>query len=300
MNERPFVSVIAPAYNNAKTVRLLVESLLRQSYPAQNFEIIIVDNNSTDETRSVLESLPVKTLGQNIQSSYAARNIGIAAARGSILAFIDADCIAAKDWLEAGVKKLLSDEVHLAGGKVDFFFSAKKTASESYDSITHFDMEWSIKHRGTTGSGNLFVKREVFSKIGLFRQDVKSGADMQFSHKAVTSGFGLVYAPEARVSHPARLFGELVQKSCRIGYGSAEVMASRCLGRGRIIVSILREMLPPRPGYIKKMIDERGTSDMHQKFFQIFAVACTCRFVKGLGGIAGYLKLISGKKRNLP
>ena len=96
----PFVSVIVPVYNDGQRIGKCIEALLIQTYPQAHFEIIIVDNGSNDNTRSVIEEHPVKLLVEDrIQSSYAARNKGIKNAKGEVIAFTDADCIPAPDWI---------------------------------------------------------------------------------------------------------------------------------------------------------------------------------------------------------
>lgn len=122
MEYRLPVSVAVPIYNGEQTICALLDSLLRQDYPKELYEIIVVDNNSKDRTRSLVERYPVMLLQEHeIQSSYAARNRGIKHAKHSVLAFIDGDCVATRQWLYEGVRALEAHSADLAGGKVDFF-----------------------------------------------------------------------------------------------------------------------------------------------------------------------------------
>jgi len=211
----PQISVIVPMYNDKKHIELLLESLLNQDYPKDLLEIIVIDNNSTDTGKEIVEKFPVTLLEENeIQSSYAARNKGIRHAKGQVLVFIDSDCVADSKWLCRGVTRLLTEPADLVGGQVKFTFSEKQTAAEYYDSLTNFDFESKIK-RGCAGAGNLFVKAEVFDSIGLFPDNVKSGGDVQWTARATEKGFLLVYDAETIVYHPARLFGELLKKLYR-------------------------------------------------------------------------------------
>lgn len=281
MGNYPFISVVIPAFNAQENIGRLLDSLFRQTYPPDFYEVIVVDNNSNDLTGQIVNKYPAKFLKEPIQSSYAARNTGITHSKGSIIAFIDSDCIAENRWLEEGVKAILSEGADLAGGRVDFAFCGQMSVSQMYDAITHLNMRWSVLSQGTSGTANLFVKREVFEKVGIFRGDVKSGGDIQFTHKAVAGGHKLVYAEAARVRHPARTFKELLKKSFRIGYGSIEVMAAKGKKNSTISYEILRDLLPPNPLYIKRLIRERGTAEMEQNLFKIFAIAYLCRIVRG-------------------
>src|SRR3989304_6820795 len=142
----PFVSVIVPAHNAQDNIAKLISSLLDQSYPKNLYEIIVVDNNSSDKTKEIATKSPIKVLEERkIQSSYAARNTGIKSARGEVFAFIDSDCTATINWIEEGIKALNSNSADLAGGRVQFTFSKRKSAAEVYDSVTHMQIESNIR-----------------------------------------------------------------------------------------------------------------------------------------------------------
>ena len=97
----PLISVIVPVYNSSGCIAELIGSLLDQDYPKELYEVIVVDNNSSDDTVSIIEKHPFVTLLRETetQSSYAARNTGIKAANHALLAFTDADCVATEQWL---------------------------------------------------------------------------------------------------------------------------------------------------------------------------------------------------------
>jgi glycosyltransferase involved in cell wall biosynthesis len=117
MKELPFVSVIVPTYNRASLLKRLLESLREQTYPADKFEVLVVDDGSTDETPQVVEefarSAPfaVRYFRQPRKGPAAARNLGIQQSRGEIVAFVDSDVTVAKDWLTNAVHYFLTDKV---------------------------------------------------------------------------------------------------------------------------------------------------------------------------------------------
>jgi glycosyltransferase involved in cell wall biosynthesis len=97
----PLVSIIVPVYNGGRTIDALLASLLALDYLPDQHEILIVDNKSTDDTRQRIQRYPVTLLEETeIQGSDAARNRGIEAAQGEILAFTDADCVVEPTWLK--------------------------------------------------------------------------------------------------------------------------------------------------------------------------------------------------------
>jgi glycosyltransferase involved in cell wall biosynthesis len=279
----PFVSVIVPVYNDCEHIELLLKSLLGQDYPEDLYEIIVVDNNSTDTSREIVQKFPVMLLEEaEIQSSYAARNRGIRHARGRILVFIDSDCTADSQWLRRGVGKIMTGPADLVGGKVEFSFSRKKTAAECFDSLTNFNFETKIS-RGVAGTGNLFVKAEVFKSIGLFLDNIKSGGDVQWTGKATQNGFSLVYAPDAIVYHPARFLEELLRKLYRVSVGMGDILINEQAPKSQILRKVFGKLKPYRISFVKQLIAEKGSEDMNKKLFSIWAVAHLCRFVMALG-----------------
>ena len=93
-------SVVVPFYNAEQFIERCVRALLEQAYPADRYEILMVDNGSTDSSASIVGKFGrVRLLKEPEQGSYAARNRGIREARGSIVAFTDPDCVPREDWL---------------------------------------------------------------------------------------------------------------------------------------------------------------------------------------------------------
>jgi glycosyltransferase involved in cell wall biosynthesis len=100
MSTQPFVSVVIPVYNGADTIEELLLSLLAQNYPGDRYEIIVVDNGSRDNTCEIVGKYLVTLLKEwEKRGAAAARNKGIREAQGDIIAFIDADCVADRNWL---------------------------------------------------------------------------------------------------------------------------------------------------------------------------------------------------------
>ena len=112
----PRVSVIVPVLDGASCIDRCLEALLAQTYPSHRVELIVVDNGSRDATPDRVRTHPVTLLVErSVRSPYAARNAGIQRASGEVIAFTDADCVPAKDWLERGVAAL---ERECGGGRV--------------------------------------------------------------------------------------------------------------------------------------------------------------------------------------
>ena len=96
------MSVIVPVHDGAETIGRCLDALCGLDYPEHAVEVVVVDNRSTDTTREIVASYPVRLVEERgVQSSYAARNRGVMASTGEVLAFTDADCIPDRGWLRA-------------------------------------------------------------------------------------------------------------------------------------------------------------------------------------------------------
>lgn len=106
-NQTPFVSIIIPVYNDNDFLKVCLAALTKQTYSKDHFEIIVVDNNSTEDVSQITNRFEQVTLThESIAGSYIARNKGLSLAKGEIIAFTDADCIPQSDWLEKGIATL--------------------------------------------------------------------------------------------------------------------------------------------------------------------------------------------------
>ncbi|MCK5345321.1 MAG: glycosyltransferase, partial [Candidatus Heimdallarchaeota archaeon] len=274
----PFVSVVIPVRNSPQRIAKCLENLLNQTYPKDFFEIIVVDNGSTDETPDVIQKYPVKYLEESsVRNPYAARNKGIQAAKGEIIAMIDANCFAYPQWLEHGIEKMRRENADLMGGKVVFLFlGKKKTVAEMYDSITNIRMKESIEGRKVAKGGNLFVWKRVFDSIGLFPGNVRSGIDVLWTGRATRAGFKLVYSDAAEVSYPARELLPLLKKCYRVGQGQLRIWRAEGVSPIRTLKRIIRELLPSGISPIRRRIKKNGSTDMARQFWRIWFVAWMC------------------------
>jgi len=97
----PFITVIIPFFNAEQYIEKCIQSLLAQSYSQDSYEIIMINNNSTDASSAIVQRYPeITALEEKKQGSYAARNLGILRAKGEIIAFTDSDCVPHVDWLQ--------------------------------------------------------------------------------------------------------------------------------------------------------------------------------------------------------
>ena len=220
----PFVSVILPVYNDAEALRHCLKSIRVQTYPKDRFEVIVIDNGSTkDDPKAVVAEFPgYRCSVETKVGSYAARNKGMSLAGGEAFAFIDSDCIASPQWMEEGVRTLLSHpECGLVGGRVDVFAQDPKhpTSVELYQRITALQLkDWIEWH--VCGTCNMFVWPKVFDKVGLFNENLKSSGDFEWSRRVHDAGLKLIYNEKVSIQHPARrTWGQIIKRHRRLAGG---------------------------------------------------------------------------------
>lgn len=286
----PTVSVVVPVRNAPQRIAVCIEALLAQTYPRDRVQIVIVDNDSDDDTPDVVDSYPVTRVTESAaHSPYTARNAGIAAATGDIIALTDANCVPTENWLANGVRTLLDQGADLVGGKVTFTFSPRPTVGEIVDAMTNVDVEASIGNHGACMTGNLFVRRTVFSEIGVFSPSIRSGGDMRWTRRASDAGFRLVYAADAEVFYPARSLGPLLRKQIRVGRGVPGVWASFGMSRVQMAGMIARNLLPMPPRRLAARVRERTTGTVQYGLTRLWLAAWLCKAARSVGCVSGML-----------
>lgn len=206
MPETPTVTVIVPVRNGETTIRTCLEALLAQDWPRAALELIVVDNRSTDATRAIVAEYAVRLVEERaIQSSYAARNRGVAASHGDVLAFTDADCVPDPNWVRALATALEADGVGLAAGPIEAWRSERLV--ERYQAVRALRAEHALRHPVLpfAQTANAACTRVVFVAVGGFDPACRFGGDLDFCWRVQRrTGLRLVYQPTAVVRHRHR------------------------------------------------------------------------------------------------
>ena len=212
-----FFSVIVPSYNRLDELQDLLLSLEAQSFSKDAFEVVLVDDGSTDGSKEWLESrqtsmdVRLRILKQHHQGPGAARNLGMANASGQFFVFIDSDCMAPPDWLSILFDFLSSDpEIQGFGGRDD--------ARPDFPSLLlaiNYAMTSFLTTGGMRGgkkkklakfyprSFNMGIHRDLYAKIDGFGA-LRHGQDIEFSHRMIRSGAKIVHIFDSVVYHKRR------------------------------------------------------------------------------------------------
>lgn len=246
----PFISVIIPVFNAPESLRICLEALENQTYPKSSYEVIVVDNGSDKSVEYVVSQFgqAVATYESRV-GSYAARNKGISLAKGDVIAFTDADCIPASNWIEKGVANLLStSNCGLVAGKIELFCKnpSQPTGAELYDIyyISGGQEKFIEDHFGATA--NVFTFKNVIDNVGSFDETLKSCGDQEWGWRVFSSGYKQLYADDTCVAHPARNLSELAKKIVRVTGGLEDLNnKTRRSYNQEFFRSLARDLLPP-------------------------------------------------------
>ena len=202
---RSFTSVIICTYNRAPLLKRVLRSLTKQSLPFNQFEVIVVDDGSQDETAHVCEvmghelpNLRYVSAGANLGLA-SARNVGIAEARGNRIIFTDDDCIPERNWTER-MSDALEKEAIVAG--------AIASPTGSYLKLCHNIAEFHHIMAGQKEGPKEFIacanagfQRSALDDLNGFEDKTNPSEDMELILRARMKGYRVYFVPDAMVEH---------------------------------------------------------------------------------------------------
>jgi len=220
----PRVSVVVASYNGARTLETCLTSLERLNY--SNYEIILVDDGSTDDTPGIVSDHPrVRYIQQENKGLSVARNTGIAAATGEVVAFTDSDCRADEDWLQYLIIDLQSSGYAAVGGHnflppEDSWVAAAVMASPGGPSHVMLNDREAEHIPGC----NMAFYKWALDEIGGFDPVYrKAGDDVDVCWRLQQAGHRIVFSPGGFVWHYRRSTVKAYLKQ-QSGYGEAEAL----------------------------------------------------------------------------
>src|SRR5579863_12370 len=222
----PMASVVVCAYNAAATLAACLESLKHLNYP--DYEVIVVDDGSTDATAQIAQSAGARLLKLDHRGLSAARNAGIAAADGRIVAFIDADAEADSDWLYHLVETILRRDLAAAGGQnfPPLAVTATQAAIAAAPGLPREVRAGDDTLDQVCGCSMALDKTRLGGAAPFDDTFRTAGDDVDFSWRLRERGLQLAYAPAAIVIHRRRPTMSAYLRQ-QIGYGQAEAVLAR-------------------------------------------------------------------------
>lgn len=222
----PEISVVIPVYNGEGTLRRCLDSVMGQDYPG-SWEVVVADNASTDATPEILADYPVTRVEALPRGRPVARNRGIAASRGDWIAFLDADCWAAPDWLRRFLQCVRRGGWDLAGGEVLLDRPLEDLGPlELHDYVKTFTFAQFVERYHFPCTSSAILRRAVWEQVGGFDERLVNSEDYEWGRRAWRAGFTLGFCSEARAyTDPRATLRSVLEREFRFGYGCAQVGA---------------------------------------------------------------------------
>jgi len=259
-----YVSVTIPTYNRAKLLEITIESFIEQDYPKDRYEIIISDNNSSDNTREVVEewqgktTVPIRYLFEARQGVHYARNTAAKASIGEILYFTDDDMIADKSLLGELVKVFdLDPQIGAATGKIIGRFDVPpprwvtKDLTNAYLSLTEKDKpeDVIVSRNDLVFSCHEAIKRDAFFRCGGFNPENTAGVwigdgETGLGIKMKQAGYKFAYTSKSVIYHlipeSRTTLGYLIKRVGNQGFCDSYTEYRRHRKKSMIIPAMLR------------------------------------------------------------
>lgn len=202
-------SVVVPAFNAERTLASCLESLSAQTLPKVKFEVIVVDDGSTDTTSIIAKKFDIRYLFQKNQGPATARNTGAHTALGHIILFTDADCAPAPDWIAEMVRPFADPEVAAVKGSYKTLQKELLARFSQMEFEDRYDMLSRSRYIDMVDSYSAAFRKDVFINTGGFDESFPkaNNEDTELSYRLATAGHKMVFNPSAFVfhSHPATL-----------------------------------------------------------------------------------------------
>lgn len=193
----PYVSIVIPVLNEERYLPFCLMSLISLSYPKDRCEILLVDNGSTDRTLEIAQSFSEVFiyLKENVKVG-AVRNYGVQKAKGSVIVFLDSDCVVSQDWLTDGVRKLMANPDSVVGGQ--YLLRDDPSWLEKFWILTSPGRN--VLESSLLG-GCIFIPTVIFKNVGGFDEYLNAGEDSDLTARLKKRHFTVDIDPSLSVVH---------------------------------------------------------------------------------------------------
>jgi glycosyltransferase involved in cell wall biosynthesis len=176
----PFVSIIIPAKNEEKNIGLCLGALTNIDYPKEKYELILVDNGSSDNTMTIAENFGVRVFEKPELTISGLRNYGAKMASGEYFAFVDADVVVSKEWLLKAVALFTNDSIACVG-----------CGPRLPENPTWVERTWDLQIRAMPDNGirqwlasmNMIIRKDVYHEVGGFNEDLITCEDVDLGYR---------------------------------------------------------------------------------------------------------------------
>ena len=261
------ISIIICTYNREKYIRPLLESIAKNDYPTTDYEIVLVDNNCTDNTHGVCEQFAAahKEVAfcyviEPEQGLSAARNKGIKEAKGDIIIYVDDDALVDSDYIRQYAEHFATyPETMAAGGPIEPLYETKEPSwmSPYTKALLTAWMNYGTQVREYPngrypGGGNAAYRKEVFEKVGLFNTELGRKGNLLLASeekdifdKMKALGMKVLYLPTPVLHHciPQTKLEEDYFNRLTLQIGRSERMRTRAISKGKYLSRLASEVV---------------------------------------------------------
>lgn len=219
--EELFLSVIIPAHNREHYLDLCLDSLFRQNYPSSKYEVILINDNSTDNTKKLLERYSKRYVNFNVinnsnkKGSFNARALGVKSANANIIVFTDSDCILPSDWLSKIAKKFEDSNVLCVQGTQKCEGKWGKFMHEGEKSLNI------LKKKRALDTKNLAIRKNLIFKYS-FNDILSNTCDYELGQR-ISEDVKIYYDPTITVNHVCDEFSTSLERGKRWGKAAAYI-----------------------------------------------------------------------------
>lgn len=264
------ISVVVPVLDDPAGVTRTVDALHRQTFPRERFEVLVVDNGSRDGTRAAAARAAAAgpatvhvLVEDRVRTSYGARNAGIAAARGRLLCFLDADVSVPPGYLTVVHDAVTGRGLDYAGCPVVVEVD-RPTVAACHNRLFGFPVAEHLERRRWVPTCSLTVRRDLLDRIGPFDPTLASGGDVEFGRRAAAAGANQGLVTEVSVAHPARTNVAALTRKARRTAGGKLQLAHRDAAASAAASDAVRayatwsRLRPVAPWWIRRQLAAAG------------------------------------------
>lgn len=178
------VSIVIPAFNEEKYIECVLQSVLSLDYPRDMYEVIVVDNGSTDNTVEIAEKYADKMYVYKGVKVGAVRNFGASKAKGEYIAFLDSDCIPPEAWLMDAFNYMEANSCDVVGGTC---LLRRDPSWVETSWVINQDPKDQVN--GSLMGGSILIRKTVFTAVGGFDESMSAGEDSALGYKLIAAGY---------------------------------------------------------------------------------------------------------------
>lgn len=213
-------SIIIPHYNQVDDLTLCLHRLSSQTIPREHYEIIVVDNGSSQIIPAKIKDLVDQWLVViEPKNPYTCRNVGVEASRSEVILFTDSKCTPSKNWIRTYLDQFNDDEIMVQTGPIEA--SDTTSLASLFYNVSLLNVKQLIDTKKGVLGGNLAVRLEVFRQIGVFPAIHRSAGDILWGQRVFENHIAIYYNENAKVGIKPKNNAELKSSHLRFGTGAA-------------------------------------------------------------------------------